>query len=172
MRRMTSALLVLAVALTGSWGVAAAEPEAPPAAVPAVALLTLTTMPGGWESRTDLRPTLEVYPDGRAIKAPDAAAADRAPATPPQRLNGSIPSDVLNASLAEIKELSVVDLGMPTATDQGSQIIDVMPPEQDQDVHLIMYAPELTDGLSTEQRAARQRFVDLYHTLVDSFVQN
>ncbi|MFD0361117.1 hypothetical protein ACFQZZ_06595 [Nocardia sp. GCM10030253] len=172
MRKMKSALLFLVVTLAGGWGVAAAEPAPPTPAVPAIALLTLTTMPTGWQSRVDLRPMLEVYPDGRAVKTPDAIAADRAPDTPPQRLNGAVPLDVLNAALGEIRALSTVDLGMPSATDQGSQIIDVMPEQADQDVHLIMYAPELTEGLTTEQQTARQRFTDLYRKLVDSFVQS
>lgn len=174
MRKMTSALLILVAALAGSWGLASAEPapDAPTPAVPAVALLTLTTMPSGWQSRIDLRPALEVYPDGRAIKTPDATAADRVPTTPPQRLNGTVSPDVLNAALAEIRALATLDLGMPSATDQGTQIIDVMPQQPDQDVHVIMYAPDLTDGLTSEQKAARQRFGDLYRKLVGSFVQS
>ncbi|MEV6426998.1 hypothetical protein [Nocardia sp. NPDC051463] len=173
MRKMTSALLILVVALAGSRGAASAEPasDGPTPAVPAVALLTLTTMPSGWQGRSDLRPTLEVYPGGRAIKTPDATAADRVPTTPPQRLNGTVSPDVLNAALTEIRALATLDLGMPSATDQGTQIIDVMPPQPDQDIHVIMYAPELTQGLTTEQQAARRQFADLYRTLLDSFVQ-
>ncbi|MFE7800251.1 hypothetical protein [Nocardia sp. NPDC057440] len=173
MRRTKSALMVLVVALAGSWGTASADPapDAPSPAAPAVALLTLTTMPSGWQSRIDLRPALEVYPDGRAIKTPDATAADRVPSTPPQRLNGTVSPDVLNAALAEIRALATLDLGIPNATDQGTQIIDVMPQQPDQDVHVILYAPELTEGLTTEQQAARRQFADLYRKLLESFVQ-
>ncbi|WP_228001570.1 hypothetical protein [Nocardia australiensis] len=173
MRRTKSTLLVFVVLLLGSWGVASAEPapDAPPQAPPAVALLTLTTLPNGWQGRVDLRPMLEVYADGRAVKTPDATA-ERAPGVATERLNGTLALDVLNTSLAEIRALSAVDLGTPTATDQGTQIIDVMPAPPEQDVHVIVYAPELTEGLSAEQQDARKRFADLYRKLLDAFVQD
>ncbi|MFX0576578.1 hypothetical protein [Nocardia nepalensis] len=179
MRRTKSALLILVVAFAGSWGTASAQPAAdapPPAPVqaplPATALLTLTTIPGGWSERVDLRPLLQIYADGHAVKQPDAAATTRAADALPQRLTGTVPTDVLNAALAETRSLAALDLGMPTDNDQGSQIIDLMPAPPDQDVHALMYAPEGSDGLSTEQQANRKRFTDLYRKLLDAFVQD
>ncbi|MEV0292460.1 hypothetical protein [Nocardia sp. NPDC050710] len=173
MRRIRATLLILALTLAGSWGIATADPEPAPAA-PAqpLALITLTTIPNGWQERVDLRPVLEVYADGHAVKKPDAAAADRSPQTPPQQLTGSVGNDVLQAALTEIKALGAVDLGTPSVSDQGTQIIDLMPQAPDQDVHLIVYAPEVTDGLSTEQQGARKRFADLYRKLLDAFVKD
>ncbi|MFI9511390.1 hypothetical protein [Nocardia sp. NPDC052566] len=173
MRSTTATLLVLGTVLAGPWGTAAAQPPAaPPPPPPATALLTLTTMPNGWQSRTDLRAQLEVFADGRAVKVPDATAPTRDPNTPPQRIGGHIPTDVLAASVAETKSLAAVDLGTPGATDQGSQIIDLLPQQPDQDVHVVMYAPDATEGLSAEQQAARKRFADLFRKLLDSFVKD
>jgi hypothetical protein len=166
MHRTKTALLVVLLALGSSWGMASAQPADPPKA----ALLTLTTTPSGWSTRVDLRPLLEVYADGRAVKQPNAAAADRPAETPPQRLTGTIPTNVLNAALDEIKQLGPVDFGTPGTTDQGSQIIDFMPQSPDAEVHLLVYGPEATDGLNTEQQGARKRFADLYRKLLDAFV--
>ena len=66
MRRTKSALLLLVVALAGSWGLASAQPAADTPQQPATALLTLTTIPSGWSERVDLRPLLQIYADGRA----------------------------------------------------------------------------------------------------------
>lgn len=168
MRRTTTALLVAVTALAGACGVAVAEP----APAPVVAMITLTTMPNGWQSRVDLRPELEVFPDGRAIKQPDAISADRKPETPPTRLAGRIPQEVLSAALAETRAMAAVDLGLPNATEKGTRIIDFMPQPPDQDVHLVVYAPESTEGLNPEQQGARKRFDELYRRLLDSFVQD
>ncbi|WP_433192649.1 hypothetical protein ACQP1G_28575 [Nocardia sp. CA-107356] len=175
MRSTKSALLVLVVALAGSWGIASAQPttDTPePVQAPLPALLTLTTMPTGWSERVDLRPMLQIYADGRAVEQPDAAATTRAADVAPQRLNGTIPTDVLNAALAETKSLATLDLGMPTDTDQGSQIIDLMPTPPEQDVHVLLYAPESSEGLTSDQQANRKRFTDLYRKLLDAFVQD
>lgn len=178
MRKTKSAFLLLVVALAGSWGTASAQPatDTPPALVqaplPATALLTLTTIPSGWSERVDLRPMLQIYADGHAIKQPDAAATTRAADVPPQRLSGTIATDVLNAALAETTSLAALDLGMPADTDKGTQIIDLMPAPPDQDVHVLMYAPDATDGLTPDQQANRNRFTDLYRKLLDAFVQD
>ncbi|MGW4768409.1 hypothetical protein ACWEO2_10250 [Nocardia sp. NPDC004278] len=176
--RTKSALLVLVMALAGSWGIASAQPatDAPPPApvqapLPATALLTLTTIPSGWSERVDLRPMLQIYADGRAVHQPDAASTTRSADVSPQRLTGTVPTDILNAALAETRALAALDLGMPSNDDRGSQIIDLMPAPPDQDVHLLMYAPEATEGLTTDQQANRKRFTDLYRKLLDAFSQ-
>ncbi|MBF6256683.1 hypothetical protein IU468_10140 [Nocardia farcinica] len=166
MRRIASALLVAALALTSAGAVATAESE--PAAT-GFALVTLTTMPAGWSQRTDLRPHLQVYPDGRAVHRPDATAPDRDPGTEPREVVGTVPREALDKALAEIRALADTDFGVPAGTDQGSQIIDLMPENPAEDVHLILYAPDATDGLSAEQRDARTRFTALYRGLLDAF---
>ncbi len=171
MRITKAALLVLVVALAGGWGVASAQPAAETPS-PAPALLTLTTIPSGWSERVDLRPLLQIYADGRAVQQPDAASTTRAADVAPQRLTGTIPVDVVNAALAETKSLATVDLGMPGTTDQGTQIIDLMPAPPDQDVHLLMYAPEATENLTSDQQANRKRFTDLYRKLLDAFTKD
>ncbi|WP_062993595.1 hypothetical protein [Nocardia anaemiae] len=172
MRRTKSALMLLVVALAGSWGVASAQPAADTPQQAAPALLTLTTIPSGWSERVDLRPLLQVYADGRAVQQPDAASTTRAADTPPQRLTGTVPGDVLNAALAETKSLAALDLGMPGGTDQGTQIIDLMQTPPDQDVHLLMYSPDATENLTPEQQANRKRFTDLYRKLLDAFTRD
>ncbi|MGK8490907.1 hypothetical protein [Nocardia asiatica] len=176
--RVTKAVLlvVLLVVAVGS-GAATADPALdrpsalPPIAAP-LALLTLTTIPDGWQTRTDLRPQLEIFADGRAVSSPDAVAADRRPETPPKRIDGRIPPEVLSAALAETTALAAADLGVPRPIDQSSRIIDYMPESSAQDVHLVVYSPEITEGLGAEQQAARKRFADLYKKLLDAFVQD
>ncbi|MEV0338749.1 hypothetical protein AB0H49_06945 [Nocardia sp. NPDC050713] len=196
MRRTLSILVVLAMLFATGSIVAAADPATPkvpaapapetnppvpaahppvlvPAPVPArsaVALLTLTTMPGGWQERIDLRPLLEVYADGRAVRQPDAIAPERNPSTPPRQVDGAVRREVIDAALAELTALSTVDLGMPASGDGGSQIIDVMPEPPGQNLHLIVYGPDSTDGLTAEQQNARKRFSDVYRSLLDAFV--
>ncbi|QBS39999.1 hypothetical protein [Nocardia sp. CS682] len=174
MRRTKAALLVALLTLAISTGTAAADPPDQPAAHGPVstplALLTLTTIPNGWQTRVDLRPQLEVSGDGRAVKTLDAVAAERNPDTPPQKVNGHIPPEDLAAALAETRALADLDFGMPTITDQGSQIIDLMPQPPEADAHLIVYAPGSTEGLSPDQQSARKRFADLYRKLLDAFV--
>lgn len=174
-RRMVgSALLFLTLTLLAAPGQAAARPwirpAAEPPAPPAVALLTLTTMPRGWEARTDLRPVLQVFADGRALELPDAVAPERDPGTAPHQRTGRIPAEVLSAALAEIQALATADFGVPTATGQGRRIIDLAPPPPQPSAHLIVYAPGVTGGLSPAQQAARTRFAAVYDTLLDSFV--
>ncbi|MEU1544172.1 MULTISPECIES: hypothetical protein [Nocardia] len=176
--RVTKAvvLVVLLIVAAGS-GAATADPALdrpsalPPIAAP-LALFTLTTIPDGWQARTDLRPQLEIFADGRAVSSPDAVAAERRPETPPKRIDGHIPPDVLSAALAETKALATVDLGVPAATDQSSRIIDFMPQSPSEDVHLVVYSPDTTEGLGAEQQAARKRFADLYRKLLDAFAQD
>lgn len=172
MRITKSALLVLIVAFTGGGGVASAQPAADTPQPPGTALLTLTTIPSGWSERIDLRPMLQIYADGRAVQQPDAASATRDADVPPQRLTGTIPIDVLNAALTETEALAALDLGMPSATDQGSQIIDLMPTPPDHDVHLLMYAPDATENLTPDQQSNRKRFTDLYRKLIDAFTKD
>ncbi len=132
----------------------------------------LTTIPGGWEGRTDLGPTLEVVTDGRAIKSPDAASAERKPGTAPQRLSGRIAPEVLAAAMAEAKALAAVDMGMPSNGDASSTLLDFLGPTPDQDVHLVVYSPNAAEGLSDEQKVARQRFNELCERLLNGFVQD
>ncbi|WP_330229770.1 hypothetical protein OHA40_27655 [Nocardia sp. NBC_00508] len=175
MRGTKAVLLVVMLTLGVAAGTASADPAAdrpsalPPIAAP-LALFTLTTIPDSWQIRSDLRPQLEIFADGRAVSSPDAVAADRRPETPPQRIEGHIPPEALRAAVAETAALATADLGMPRAADQSSRIIDYMPEPAGQDVHLIVYAPETTDGLGADQQAARKRFADLYKRLLDAFV--
>ncbi|MET9284144.1 hypothetical protein [Nocardia beijingensis] len=177
MRVTKAVLLVVTLIVAVGSGAATADPALdrpsalPPIAAP-LALLTLTTIPDGWQARTDLRPQMEVFADGRAVSSPDAVAPERRPETPPKRIDGHIPSGVLSAALAETKALATVDLGVPKATDQSSRIIDFMPQSPSDDVHLVVYSPDTTEGLGAEQQAARKRFADLYRKLIDSFVQD
>ncbi|MFI6167037.1 hypothetical protein ACIBCN_09625 [Nocardia sp. NPDC051052] len=176
MRGTKAALLVAMSALVIGAGTATADPADRPSVHGPVsaplALLTLTKIPNGWQTRVDLRPQLEVSGDGRAVKTPDAVAAERDPDNLPQKLNGHIPPDVLAAALTETRALATVDFGMPTITDQGSQIIDLMPQAPEEDAHLVVYAPESTEGLAPEQQAARKRFTDLYRKLLEAFTQD
>lgn len=179
MRGLKTALLVVIVSLVGSLGTAGAEPSgdqpttpgSPPASAP-MALLTLTTFPNAWQPRIDLRPQLQVFEDGRAVRIPDAVAPQRGPDTPATEVKGRLPADVLAAALTETKALSTVDLGVPTVTDQGTQIIDFMPAPPDEALHVVVYAPESDDGLSQQQLTARKRFAKLYRTLLDAFVKD
>lgn len=171
-RRLLSASVatVAAVALTS--GIALADPTpAAPAPVTGPMVFTLTAMPNGWLiGRTDLRPLLEVQADGRAIKRPDGADPNRKAETPAKEVTGTVPKDVLTAAIAEAQALSPLDLGTPSVSDQGSMIIDYTPAQADQDLHLIAYAPEFSDGLDADQKANRGRFATLYKKLLDAFV--
>ncbi|MFJ4655579.1 hypothetical protein ACIP5Y_30235 [Nocardia sp. NPDC088792] len=177
--RIAATTLLTAAMLTGATGFATADPVpgAPPAPAPApapapgpapapapsAALFTLTAMPAGWQTRTDLHPALEIQSDGHATKWPGDGAT--------QPLNGTIPQDVLGAATAEVRQLALVDMGMPTVVDKSTSIIDFMPQPPDQDAHVIVYAPELTDGLTDDQKASRKRFTDLFQRLLNAFVQ-
>ncbi|MEU6585823.1 hypothetical protein [Nocardia sp. NPDC046763] len=149
-----------AVMLTGTGVFALADP-APGAPAPSVALFTLTAMPAGWQTRTDLHPSLEIQPDGWAVKRADNGA---------QPVTGTVPADVIGAAAAEVKALAAVDMGTPEQADKGTSIIDYMPQSPDQDVHLVVYAPELGDGLSDDQKASRKRFDDVFQRLLNAFV--
>ncbi|WP_330179853.1 hypothetical protein OHB26_25895 [Nocardia sp. NBC_01503] len=134
-------------------------PSAPQTPIPVTTLFTLTTMPNAWASTPNILPALEVQSDGRALKRQDG-----------KELNGTVPADVLAAAATEVRALALSDMGSPTVSDQGNMIIDFMPKSPDQDVHLIVYAPEFTDGLTDEQKASRKRFADLYQRLLNAFV--
>uniref|UniRef100_UPI00082EFBBB hypothetical protein n=1 Tax=Nocardia jejuensis TaxID=328049 RepID=UPI00082EFBBB len=137
------------------------DPAAPAATTPASAapLFTLTAMPNGWQSRTDLHPALEVRGDGRAVKWVGNG----------QQVNGTIAAEVVSAAAVEVRALALLDMGMPSVSDQGTMIIDFMPPAPDQDVHAIVYAPEWSDGLTDDQKAARGRFAELFQRLLNAF---
>ncbi|RDI67456.1 hypothetical protein [Nocardia pseudobrasiliensis] len=132
----------------------------------------LTTIPVGWEGRTDLGPTLEVMTDGRAVKSPDAASAERKPGTAPQKLTGRIAPEVLAAAMVEAKALAAMDMGMPSDGDSSSTLLDFLGATPDQDVHLVVYSPNASGGLSDEQKGARQRFNELCKRLLDGFAQD
>ncbi|GAB0108176.1 hypothetical protein JMUB6875_71850 [Nocardia sp. JMUB6875] len=163
---MAAATALSAGMVIGAGGVAAADPApgAPTPAqapAPAVALFTLTAMPAGWQTRTDLHPSLQVQADGHATKRADSSA---------QAVEGTVPADVIGAAAAEVKALAAVDMGTPEQGDKGTSIIDYMPQAPDQDVHLIVYAPEVSDGLTDEQKASRKRFDDLFQRMLNAFV--
>ncbi|MFE3192846.1 hypothetical protein ACFXHA_27815 [Nocardia sp. NPDC059240] len=154
-----------AVMVTGTGAFALADPAPAPtpaqAPMPAVALFTLTAMPAGWQTRTDLHPSLQVQADGHAIKRADNNA---------QPVEGTLPADVIGAATAEVKALAAVDMGTPEKDDKGTSIIDYMPQSPDQDVHLVVYAPESSDGLNDDQKASRKRFDDLFQRMLNAFV--
>ncbi|MFC8043064.1 hypothetical protein [Nocardia sp. NPDC057353] len=171
MRRALLLPVLLISTLLAGTGAAQAEPGTPSAQPPAAAvpLLTLTAIPNGWQTRVDLRPELQVYADGRAVRVPDAVAADRGPDAEPREVEGTVPGDVVKAAVSETAELAKLDLGMPSVSDQGSHIIDVMPERDADAVHAIVYAPGFTDGLNDDQKQARERFDQLYRKLLDAF---
>ncbi|MFF2551014.1 hypothetical protein ACFVUS_08435 [Nocardia sp. NPDC058058] len=131
----------------------------PQAPVPVTTLFMLTTMPNAWASTPDIRPALEVQSDGHALRRQDG-----------REINGYIPADALVAATTEVRALALSDMGSPSVSDQGNMIIDFMPKAPDQDVHLIVYAPEFSDGLTDEQKASRKRFADVYQRLLNAFV--
>ncbi|QLY29096.1 hypothetical protein [Nocardia huaxiensis] len=175
--RGSAAALLAAAMLTGATGFAAAqEPAAPatpapvspvspaapaPAPVAATTQVILTTLPNAWQSRLDLKPVLEVLSDGTAVKRADGG---------PQEVTGTVPSAVLATAAADIRALAAADMGTPSVTDQGAMILDFMPAPPDQEVHLIVYAPEFTEGLTDEQLAARAKFAELYNRLLTAFI--
>ncbi|WP_306362012.1 hypothetical protein [Nocardia sp. CC227C] len=177
--RSGAAALVTATALALSGGVGGAQEPAPaspvapaaPAPVTGPMLFTLTSIPNGWLiGRTDLRPLLEVQADGRAIRRPDAADPNRSANTPPREITGTIPQEVVTAAITETRALTTLDMGNAAVSDQGSMILDYTPQQPDQDAHVIVYAPNITEGLSEEQRANRARFATLSEKLLDAFV--
>ncbi|MBB5915777.1 hypothetical protein BJY24_004689 [Nocardia transvalensis] len=158
--------VVLGTALVTGGTAAADETPAPPVS------LTLTTIPAGWQVRTDLAPTLEVQQDGRAVSSPDAASPDRKADTAPKKVNGHVAPDVLAWAQGEARTLADTDMGMPGNADGSSTALDLLGPAPDQDLHLIVYAPDSADGLSDDQKSNRTRFTALCKKLVDSFVQD
>ncbi|MBF6332099.1 hypothetical protein [Nocardia transvalensis] len=132
--------------------------------------MLLTTIPVGWEGRTDVGPILEVHADGRAVKSLDAASPDRKVGTAPQKVNGRIPPEAMATAMAEARELATADMGMPKEGDHSSTLLDFLGATPDQDVHLVVYSPGSSEGLSDEQEANRRRFDDLCKKLLDSFV--
>ncbi|WP_307817633.1 hypothetical protein [Nocardia acididurans] len=177
MARRVAAAVLAGVMLTGTGGFAAAqEPAAPtsvapvspvspaapaPAPVAVTTQFILTTLPNAWQTRLDLKPVLEVRSDGTAVKRPDGGT---------QEINGTVPAAALAAAASEIRALAAADMGTPSVTDQGAVILDYMPAPPDQDVHLIVYAPTVTDGLTEEQKASRARFTTVFDSLLTAFV--
>ncbi|MEV0335513.1 hypothetical protein [Nocardia sp. NPDC050717] len=162
MRLTMTGLLVCALALPGVSAVAHADPAPLP-------LISVTTIPDGWSQRTDLRPVLQVFPDGKAVHSPDAVSNDRKPETAAKQVTGTVPADVLAAARAEIEALKEIDFGIPAGEGKGTQIIDLMPEDAEGEAHLVVYSPDSTDGLDPDQQAARKRFADLTKKLVDAF---
>lgn len=162
MRPTLTGLLVCALALPGASALAHADPAPLP-------LVSLTTIPDGWSQRTDLRPVLQVFPDGKAVHMPDAVSKDRKPETAPEKVTGKVAPDVISAAREEINALKDIDFGMPAGENKGTQIIDLMPDDPADEAHLVIYSPEASEGLNPEQKAARKRFIDLYKKLVDAF---
>ncbi|MGW5318664.1 hypothetical protein [Nocardia thailandica] len=164
MRSTLLAALVCALTLPGAAAVATADPAPVP-------LITLTTIPAGWQERTDLRPELRIFADGKAIKSPDAISADRKKETEPKKVEGTVPADVISAAGDEVRALRELDFGVPTGEGKGSRLIDLMPADLAGEAHVVVYSPEVTDGLTPDQQAARKRFTDLYRKLVDAFTE-
>ncbi|TCJ95099.1 hypothetical protein [Nocardia alba] len=162
MRPTMTGLLVCALTLSGASALAHADPAPLP-------LVSLTTIPDGWSQRTDLRPVLQVFADGKAVHRPDAVSKDRKPETAPKQVTGKVAADVISAAREEINALKETDFGIPTGENRGTQIIDLMPEDPADDAHLVVYSPEASDGLNPDQQAARKRFADLYKKLVDAF---
>lgn len=162
MRLTMTGLLVCALALPGVSAVANAEPAPLP-------LISVTTIPDGWSQRTDLRPVLEVFADGKAVHSPDAVSKDRKPETAAKQVTGTVAADVISAARDEINALQEVDFGIPSGEGKGTTIIDLMPEDLVGDAHLVVYSPDSTDGLNPDQQAARKRFTDLCKKLVDAF---
>ncbi|KQY37849.1 MULTISPECIES: hypothetical protein [Nocardia] len=162
MRLTMTGLLVCALALPGAGALAHADPAPLP-------LVSLTTIPDGWSQRTDLRPVLQVFADGEAVHQPDAVSKDRKPETAPKKVTGKVASDVISAAREEINALKEIDFGIPAGDNRGTQIIDLMPDDPADEVHLVVYSPEASDGLDPAQKDARKRFTDLYKKLVDAF---
>ncbi|MGS2805155.1 hypothetical protein [Nocardia sp. MW-W600-9] len=162
MRLTMTGLLVCALALPGASALAQAEPAPLP-------LVSVTSIPDGWSQRTDLRPVLQVFPDGTAVHSPDAVSKDRKPETAAKRVDGTVPEDVLAAAREEITALREVDFGIPAGEGKGTTIIDLMPADVEGETHLVVYSPDASDGLNDDQKAARKRFTDLYKKLVDAF---
>lgn len=162
MRRIMTGLFVCALALPGASAVAQADPAPLP-------LVSLTTIPDGWSQRTDLRPVLQVFADGKAVHRPDAVSKDRKADTDPKKVTGKVAPEVISAARSEIEALKELDFGIPAGEGKGLQIIDLLPEDAAGDVHLVVYSPGSTDGLNPDQQAARKRFTDLYRKLVDAF---
>ncbi|GAB2695353.1 hypothetical protein [Nocardia thraciensis] len=186
MPRAAAAAAVLTTALLGQGAAAVADQPppgpgapapaqaAPPAPAPAstAGSLTLTTIPAGWQVRTDLAPTLQVQPDGRAVASLDAASPDRPVGAAPKSATGRVAPEVVNSALAEAKSLADADMGMPSDADGSSTMLDFLGAAPDQDIHLIVYAQGKQEGLSPEQQSQRKRFDDLCKKLLSAFVQD
>ncbi|MFD3744152.1 hypothetical protein [Nocardia sp. NPDC058633] len=162
MRPTLTGLLVCALALSGASALAHADPAPLP-------LVSLTTIPDGWSQRTDLRPVLQIFADGKAVHMPDAVSKDRKPETAPKKVTGKVAADVISAAREEINALEDIDFGMPAGDNKGTEIIDLMPDDPADEAHLVIYSPGASEGLDSEQKAARKRFSDLYKKLVDAF---
>ncbi|KAA0021911.1 hypothetical protein [Antrihabitans cavernicola] len=147
-----------------------AESAPPPGSAPGQTpvLFTLVTTPNGWQRRANLQPELIVYADGHAVSTPNAVGPSGAPDPPPPSLPGYIPKCLIDDAIADTVALRGVDFGSPTITDQGSRSIDYT---HDPAVHLSIYAPGATNGLTQAQIDARARFAALYGKLIGGFVE-
>ncbi|WP_063906155.1 hypothetical protein [Nocardia kruczakiae] len=161
-----AAVAVCAAALTVVGGAMTAVADEPAAGLS----VALTTIPGGEHAGVTPAPTLLVYSDGHAVNSPDAADPDRPADKAPRQRNGHVSLDAVHAAAEEAKKLAAADLGMPTDGSGGSTLLDFLGATPDQDVHLVVYSPGGTDGLTDAQKADRTRFADLCKKLVDAFV--
>ncbi len=160
------AVAVCAAALAVAGGAMTAVADEPTAGLS----VALTTIPGGEHAGVTPAPTLLVYSDGHAVNSPDAADPDRPADKAPRQRNGHVSLDAVHAAAEEAKKLAAADLGMPTDGSGGSTLLDFLGATPDQDVHLVVYSPGGTDGLTDAQKADRTRFSDLCKKLVDAFV--
>jgi hypothetical protein len=165
---MVAAAAVIGAGVSGAGIAAADNPPAPapaPAAAPpapAPAELMLTTIPGG-DGHSDITPTLQVRADGHAVKAADASGKN-------QPVNGTIPGDVLAGVLSDVKALVPADMGVPRNADKSSTLLDYVGATPDQDMHLVVYAPNASDGLTDAEKTNRKRFTELCTELLGAFV--
>ncbi|MGA4789389.1 hypothetical protein [Nocardia sp. AB354] len=161
-----AAVAVCAAALTIAGGAMTAVADEPAAGLS----VALTTIPGGEHAGVTPVPTLLVYSDGHAVDSPDAADPDRPADKAPRQRNGHVSLDAVHAAAEDAKKLAAADLGMPKDGNGGTTLLDFLGATPDQDVHLVVYSPGGTDGLTDAQKADRSRFADLCKKLVDAFV--
>lgn len=163
-RGVRGGIVALACAVTAFGGAVTAVADEP-----AALSVALTTIPGGEQAGVTPVPTLLVYSDGHAVHSPDAADPKRDAGKAPKQQNGHVSLDVVHSVAAEAKKLGEADLGMPKDGGGGSTLLDFLGDTPDQDVHLVVYSPGGSDGLTDAQKADRKRFTELDQKLTKAF---
>ncbi|MEU6558422.1 hypothetical protein [Nocardia nova] len=163
-RGVRSGVVATIAALTVFGGAVTAAADDTPALS-----VALTTIPGGEQAGVAPAPTLLVYSDGHAVYSPDAADPKRPKDKEPKQRDGKVSLDVVHSVAADAKKLGDADLGMPKDGNGGSTLLDFLGDTPDQDVHLVVYSPGGSDGLTDAQKDGRKRFTDLSKKLTDAF---